>query len=241
MAKRFTDTDKWKKPKFSKLSMKMKLVWMYLLDNCDHAGIWDLNLDLLSFQIGEKVTDNDLVEAFSNKLIRISETKYFLPDFIEFQYGTLNHANRAHESVINRLKKEGAYKLLPRSFQGAKDKDKDKDKDKEEGSGEKPNSKDFDAIYQKYPRKEGKADGMKIMKREIKTPNDLRLLSLAIDRYRQSLENKKTDAKYIKHFGTFMSKWRDWLDDDAGTSDLNPSKPISITDILREEEERGVL
>lgn len=76
---------------------------------------------------------------------------------------------------------------------------------------------DFDALYKKYPRKEGKSRGMAACKTQIKTQSDFDLLSKAIDRYSEFVKTKLSDAKYIKHFSTFMTTWRDWLDPATGT------------------------
>ena len=46
MAKRFTDTDKWKKKWFRELKPISKCFWSYLLDNCNHAGIWEVDISL---------------------------------------------------------------------------------------------------------------------------------------------------------------------------------------------------
>lgn len=135
MAKRFTDTGKWAKESFSELSLKMKLVWIYLCDNCNHAGIWDINLKLISFQIGEEIGIEDLKNGLKDKIIFLENKKIFIPTFVDFQYGELNDANRAHKSVIDILKKEGAFEGLNRSLQGRKDKEKDKDKDNKGGVG----------------------------------------------------------------------------------------------------------
>lgn len=135
MAKRFTDTNKWLKESFGQLSLKMKLVWVYLCDNCDHAGIWDANFKLLTFHLGEETTREEITAAFGDKVCWLGMTKLFIPAFVEFQYSCslkdLNPENKVHFSVINSLKKYGAIKGLARPMQGAKDKDKNKDKDKD--------------------------------------------------------------------------------------------------------------
>jgi len=43
MPKRLTATEKWNDPWFCGLNIEDKLFWIYLCDNCDHAGIykWD--------------------------------------------------------------------------------------------------------------------------------------------------------------------------------------------------------
>lgn len=75
---------------------------------------------------------------------------------------------------------------------------------------------DFEILYEKYPRKLGKQKGIDKCKAQIKCEQDYLELSTAIDRYLNYLRAQGTEAKYIKHFDTFMTTWRDWLDPGAG-------------------------
>lgn len=70
---------------------------------------------------------------------------------------------------------------------------------------------DFESAYNLYPLKMGKSDGMKKLKKEIKTNNDLELFKTAINNYKKELERSKTDRKYFKHFSTFVNCWRDFI------------------------------
>lgn len=141
MAKRFTDTDKWKKQFIRSLKAPYKLLWFYILDDCDHAGIWDVDMDIASLKIGVNVTIDGAVAAFGEHIVIIDSEKWFIPDFTEFQYGKLNHENRVHKSVIERLKKFNLstspllapYKPLISPMEGCKDTYTDKDKDKDKG------------------------------------------------------------------------------------------------------------
>lgn len=139
MAKRFTDTNKWDHAWIRKLSPRLKCALFYILDKCDHAGIWISDFEAMSFNVGETISQAEFESTFSEKVKPISEDKYFIESFIEFQYGNLNPLNRVHQSVISKIEKQGAYKTLNSSFQGAKDKDKvkekekDKEQDKEKG------------------------------------------------------------------------------------------------------------
>jgi len=133
MSKRFTDTDKWKKPFVKGLQTVYKLFWIYLTDECDHAGIWQVEMDIASVRIGEEIDQEEALQQFGDHIIPIDGgEKWFLPDFITFQYGELNPEVRAHKSVIDRLRK---HKLLDENkqfvnpLQRGKDKDKYKDKD----------------------------------------------------------------------------------------------------------------
>ena len=130
MAKRFTDTNKWRKGFIRGLQGAYKLLWLYILDECDHAGIWHVELDVAELRIGMEIDQNQLKKEFKNHIVIFDEgKKWFIPDFIEFQYGVLNPENRVHCSVIDLLKKYN-LKVYASPLQRAKDKDKDKDKGK---------------------------------------------------------------------------------------------------------------
>jgi hypothetical protein len=85
MAKRLTDTTKWNDSWFTELPMDMKLVWIYILDTCDHAGVYKVNLKLLKFQTGTEKTDTEIIEYLKER-IYIKSDKWFIPKFIMFQY-----------------------------------------------------------------------------------------------------------------------------------------------------------
>lgn len=128
MPKRFTATEKWDDPWFFKLSKNDKLFWVFILDRCSHAGVWQVNWEVVKTYI-TGFTYNP--EAFKGRIVEITSEKWHIPKFIEFQYGTLNPLNRAHASVISVLEKEGASKDLASPYLGAKDKEQDKDMDKD--------------------------------------------------------------------------------------------------------------
>jgi hypothetical protein len=132
MAKRFTDTNKWRKEFIRSLQAPYKLLWIYILDECDHAGIWHVELDVASLRIGIELDIKEVIKEFGNHIVIFDDgKKWFIPDFIEFQYGVLNSENRAHQSVLLLLEK---YKIKGhlRSLQGRKDKEQDMEKDKEQ-------------------------------------------------------------------------------------------------------------
>lgn len=72
----------------------------------------------------------------------------------------------------------------------------------------------FDAIYQDYPRKEGKTKGFLKAKKEIKTAEDFELLRRAVRNYAEKCTAEGTEKKYIKQFSTFMGCWRDYIDEE---------------------------
>ena len=138
MAKRFTDSLKWADDWFCTLSNDNKLFWLYLCDNCDHAGIWKVNIRLLRFHLGENFNPDPV--GFGDRITILSKEKWYINKFVDFQYGKLNPENKAHKSVMAILKKEGATKGLMRGLKGANEglkrgyqgpKDKDTDKETE--------------------------------------------------------------------------------------------------------------
>lgn len=144
MPKRFTDTDKWKKPFIRSLETPYKLLWFYILDDCDHAGIWQVDFAVAEIRIGCKVSENAAKQFFAEKIQVINGgSKWFIRDFIFFQYGELSEKNRLHLSVINILKRNGidVNKPLISPLEGVKDKDKDKEQDKDRDNGVKESLK----------------------------------------------------------------------------------------------------
>ena len=134
MAKRFTDTDKWKKRFIRGLETPYKVFWLYLLDECDHAGMWNVDIDVANLKMGENIDLLKALDVFKDKVLSFDDgNKWFIQDFIEFQYGDLNPTNRVHNSVItllNKYKINYKNKPLISPLQGVKDKDKDKDMEK---------------------------------------------------------------------------------------------------------------
>jgi hypothetical protein len=137
MAKRFTDTEKWKKPFIRNLSAPYKLLWLYICDDCDHAGIWQVDIDVAKIRIGEDINEQDAVKFFKDKLVRIDKgNKWYIPSFIDFQYPSgLNPDNKAHGGIIKILQKynllDDEFKPLVSPLYGAMDMDKEMDMDKD--------------------------------------------------------------------------------------------------------------
>ncbi len=134
MGKRFTDTKKFDDKWYRGLNLLQKVLWEYLLCECNHAGILEkFDTELISFKMGVKVTLAD-VKSLGERIIFISDEILYIPNFIKFQYEELNPSNRVHRSVLKILKKynlQAPCKVLTSPLEGAKNKNKDKDKDKE--------------------------------------------------------------------------------------------------------------
>ena len=126
-----TDTDKWKKRFLRELKPQHKLLWFYILDDCNHAGIWDVDIEVASIRVGEELIYDMLPQAFLDKIVIFDNgDKWFIPEFIDFQYGELNPNSNVHKSVIALLEKynlEGYMKGSQGVQSTLNNKDKDKD------------------------------------------------------------------------------------------------------------------
>lgn len=137
MAKRFTDSGKYKNKFIRSLQGPYKLLWDYLYHDCTHAGIWTVDFEIAQIYLGKDmpVNHDDALKFFNEGEERIKVLKggekWLIVPFLDFQYGKLNPENRVHKSVITELEKYIKIKVLLSPSKGAKDKDKVKDKDKE--------------------------------------------------------------------------------------------------------------
>jgi len=132
MAKRFTSTDKWKDPWFRKLSDKHKLFWQYILDNCNSAGIWNIDFELAGMMIGHEMGMDELKLIFEKRIEFLSGEYCFVRGFPEFQYGRLTPDCKPHRPVIAVLQKFGLWERVSKGYQVALEGHKDKEKEQEQ-------------------------------------------------------------------------------------------------------------
>lgn len=149
MSKRFTDTEKWDDPWFCELDNDSKLMWFYICDKCNCAGIWKVNFKLMKMHCNTNKTDQEIKEIFKDRYFEFGD-KWFIPKFLKFQYPKgLNSEKPAIVGVRSEILSFNSSLLLiikqslGNDYLIIKDKDKDKDKDKEQdkekrgGAGEK--------------------------------------------------------------------------------------------------------
>ena len=104
MAKRFIDTGLFDDSWFMDLSKDSKLLWLYLITKCDHAGIIDFNEKLCKTQTGIENIDEAL-KGLATRYLRVREQYVFILKFISYQYPNFpNSAVRSQISAINRLR-----------------------------------------------------------------------------------------------------------------------------------------
>lgn len=145
------DTSFFRKQSVRAMKAPYKALFIYLLCECDHAGIWDVEMDVAEARLGMKLDQEKAVSELGGAVVEVAPGKWYLVDFVEFQYGALNPLNRVHASVLSRLTSLGIdpeNKPLTSPLQGAKDMDKDKDKDTELEEKERANAKPEPKVIQ---------------------------------------------------------------------------------------------
>lgn len=137
MAKRLHDTEIWSKKWFRKASPAEKCLWFFAKDKCDFAGIWEPDTEEIEFYIGSIGVE---LEFIKDHLMKISDTKYFLIEFVKFQYGwPINEKSPMYKKLFSHLSavsiKNGntLWDTLSNTVSNTvkeKEKEEDKDKDK---------------------------------------------------------------------------------------------------------------
>lgn len=105
--KRFSETDKWKDPWFRKLSAVEKLVFLYLIDNCNNAGFCELDPEIMATHIGCSEADFEgALKGLSRGIVGAGGWVW-VKNFLKHQKNlVLNPENPAHRQIIGFLKEQ---------------------------------------------------------------------------------------------------------------------------------------
>ncbi|MCK9482820.1 MAG: hypothetical protein M0R34_00440 [Candidatus Marinimicrobia bacterium] len=105
MTIRFTLAEKWQDKWFRSLSPAEKLLFLYIIDNCNIAGIWEIDTELASFVIGMTIEETQkALEKIKEKTEPLNETHLWIRNFLKHQRNLpLKINNAAHVAVINIL------------------------------------------------------------------------------------------------------------------------------------------
>ena len=152
MAKRFTDSEKWRDNWFTDLTNDQKIIWIYILDNCNNAGIWKMNIKNLNYFCSTNISVEEFIFTFQKRLTRINEELFLINKYCIFQYGPdfLTNKSKPVISAINKLIQIGLVQEsndkyiptielnnpintltipLPNPYQGTKEEEEDKEQD----------------------------------------------------------------------------------------------------------------
>lgn len=242
MAKRFTDSNKWRNEWFRTLSLKSKLAWVFLCDECESHGIIKMDYGLASFQLGFSIDPNTLAEWFGDKIYFLNDENILIVQFFEFQYGESKDSWSAKVRAKEKLEQLGFTfennklvipSLADQTTVGTQSEEcgttrlirvKGRVSNVLINKNEKKFKNQIQDIYKNYPRKIGWSKGLERLLVQIKTEGDASALASSVKRYRDHCVAEKTESKFIMHFSTFANCWRDWSNDDAGTSDIASEK-----------------
>lgn len=118
--KRFTETQKWDDPWFREIHGSHKLVFLYILDRCNNAGFWEVDLSALAFHT--KLEPKHFEGAFKalERGLQGASGWVWVKNFLKHQKNdSLNAANPAHRQIIALLKDQAerfpdSKSLLPK-------------------------------------------------------------------------------------------------------------------------------
>lgn len=220
MSKRFHSTDIWSEDWFVDLSSEEKHLWFFILDDCDHAGIWKPNKRIFESSIRGQVDLKKCLQKFNVGKVRVQvldNGRWFVAEFIHFQYGNrLNTKNRMHLSIIQILESNGVSLTSLRPLIEVIDTPKDKDKDKDiknlegmQGENFDPET-EFEKRWQSYPSKDGRKEAFRHFKATV-TAENIPLLDAALDKYLTHLSLPQNSYKRPKNGSTWFNNWQDWV------------------------------
>lgn len=114
MPRRFTVTEKWKDCWFRQLRPSAKLLFLYLCDQCDVAGFWEIDWQQAGFATKLKVNVLEgACKALNGKIE--SDGKYIrVVNFLKHQRNwPLNPENRVHQAILQILETHKNFKNKP--------------------------------------------------------------------------------------------------------------------------------
>lgn len=178
MARRFTDTEKWRDEWWGSLSNDYRIIWLYLVDSCSIAGIWKKDFRGLNFNCNTKITEEEFVKVFGSRLIDRGNF-FFIPKFVRFQCPKgLKSQKPAVLSIVKELILNDLTEIIHQSFGNdyliIKDKGKGKGMVKEKTKEEEPENENYITIgevkiFDPMPIFEFKAAALNGRQKEYKT------------------------------------------------------------------------
>lgn len=230
--KRFTETDKWRDSWFRKLKPMSKLAFLFIVDNCDSAGVWDPDYDLANFHVGEPVNWPEVLADLGERVETLKNGKWHLVRFVDFQYGQLVQECRPHAKILSLLQFHGIeYKGYGKGIHTHKIRQDRKKTGKEEDrtppSDQPANPFSADAIYAEYPRKEAKGAALKAISKAMERCEPLKLFTLTKEYAEAVAKWPAEDRKFIPHPATWYN--RDSYEDDPKNWKRNANTSTSST------------
>ncbi len=225
MSKRFTDTTKWTDKWFRKLSVHGKLLFLWLVDNCDNAGFWEVDLELAAQQIG--ISEAEVAGAWEGLCRAYTRQGEYvwIKRFIRVQGNCpLNPDNNAHKQILSLFQEHADFGVDFESALRNEQKNSPSLGPKEvpckgNGNGHSKSkgkhARDFELFWQAYPRKVGKGRARKWWDRHKPDERHLNEMLCAI-------AQQKKSASWLKDAGQFISHPTTWLNGEGWLDELGP-------------------
>jgi len=193
MSKRFTESNKWQDPWFRKLSPTAKLLWLYLCDQCDVAGFWEIDWERAAFETGcEAKSLKTAMEELGNRYESLGRF-IWLPKFVRFQRNfPLNPNVPAHKGIIKILEeRQNLSENVKRTLRG----------------------QDLLNPYERVSQGLGKGIGkglvINILENTDNKNTSIRKNTDIRNTYRGSIKKKKINTGYTEDFETYWSIFKD--------------------------------
>ena len=95
--------------------------------------------------------------------------------------------------------------------------------------------KEFELVWEKYPKKLGKDDSLKYFKAQVKSDVDFQKMLVAVEKFTNHHKVKNTEMQYIPHGSTwFNNRWKDWVDyEEPKINQGNQPPTITAKDIIK--------
>jgi len=104
MSYRVTDTDKWNDTWFNTLSPNAKLLFFFLIENCDNAGFYEISKKFLLFYTGfDEIQLNNSILELKKMYIKSNDNSIiWIKQFLKHQKKIpLNFRNGNHKQIIS--------------------------------------------------------------------------------------------------------------------------------------------
>lgn len=219
MAYRFSSTDKWRDSWFSRLTPNEKLLFIFLIDNCDLAGFYEVDNRMISFLTG--LNEQEIIAAFKGLIRGYLGAKgtgwIWIKNFLRHQKNLpLNPANNAHKHIIELIKSQmqrfeenAEFKgLISAPNQGLLSPiGKGKVKVRSVLDGE-----SFEKFWKIYPKKKSKGDAEKWWAANKPTDELLKTILESVEKLKKTDEWLKDGGKFIPYPTSWLNS-KGWLDE----------------------------
>jgi len=173
MGKRMTEPEKWRDPWFRSLTPEEKLVFLFLIDQCNWGGFYELDIPYMSFCIGIPESSCQGALKGLERGCVVHDGWIWIKNFLRHQKNDkLNPENNAHRSIITLINEQlTRFSFVPEfeEFVGA-NKGLLSPIGKGNGKGRGRGNKSYGAFFEKfwlvYPRKEGKGKAAEVWNRD---------------------------------------------------------------------------